>query len=62
MTIAVTALLRLVDANDADVDNARHLLSHHYPDGTGVCPRCRSRYPCVPRRIAETLLRTAASR
>jgi hypothetical protein len=62
MITAVAALLDLVDANDADVHNARRLLSHHVADATGACRRCHSHYPCVPRQIAETLLRTAAAR
>lgn len=61
MDRTISALLADADANDDDVRNARRLLSHHV-ETDGVCRRCRSRFPCVPRRIAETLLRTAGAR
>ena len=48
--------------NDADVLNARRLLTHHGSDGQGDCRACHAHFPCVPARIAETVLSTAADR
>ena len=48
--------------NDADVSNARRLLSHHGTDSHGQCRACHAHFPCVPALIAETVLSTAATR
>lgn len=50
------------DVNDADERNAKRLARRHVPDSSGRCVSCGGRYPCVPERIAETVLRTCATR
>lgn len=62
MRSTLADMLSGMDANDADVENAEHLLAHHTGTGNGRCAACGQNYPCVPRRIAETMLRTASAR
>lgn len=57
-----TLTMAQADLNDADVHNARRLLARHGSDGAGHCRSCGGHYPCVPHRIAETVLRTSAAR
>ncbi len=62
MKSTLSVMLSDVEANDADVENAEHLLTHHTCDDQSRCAACGQCFPCIPRRIAETMLRTAAMR
>lgn len=57
-----TIAMRQADVNDADVRNAQRLLARHRRNDSGRCRSCGGRYPCVPQRIAESVLRTCAVR
>jgi hypothetical protein len=49
----------LTGLNDEDVRNALRVLVRHRPDrasGERHCRGCGNPYPCVPRRVAESVL------
>ncbi len=63
MATQLGAMIPAAELNDDDVTNARRLIARHTAgDGDGPCSVCGQTFPCLPRRIAETMLRTAAER
>ncbi len=63
MATKLGAMISAAELNDADVANAHRLIARHAAgDGGERCSVCGQVSPCLPRRIAETMLRIAAER